>query len=141
MITMPLDTGPSSNARSASSAVSPFSPSPRKPPLTPLPANMPAIYQLIKTWKPKLVSGTTRGTRSKSGGTAPTPDLKGSIVNGKFVASNMAPRLRTMPHERSSSEEYLQWSKEVDANTIELGQTPRGTRSPESVSIPPGTAF
>jgi hypothetical protein len=112
-------------------------------------ANMPAIYQLIKVWKPKLVSGTTRGATSRTSGLAATPDVKGSIVAGKFMPHDGTPRPRILNHTYSDSTEYLQWSKEMasqpygnketdEANTIELGTT-RG--SPSSQYIPPGQAF
>lgn len=104
-------------------------------------ANMPAIYQLIKIWKPKLVSGTSRGTketRSKSRGTAPTPEIKGSIVNGKFSGT---PIIRTLTHERSDSTELLSWSKDVDGNTIELAPTSKRSLTPPMGPVPPGQAF
>ena len=104
---------------------------------------MPAIYQLVKAWKPKLVSGTSRGTGQtgsnlRKGGA--TPDLSGTLVQGKFAPTNSIPRIRTLQHERTDSTECLHWSKEVDANTIELGDRSSST-SPYAKRYPVGQAL
>jgi hypothetical protein len=73
-------------------------------------ACMPAIYSLIKTFMPKLVSGTVQGTYGTYGKTDPR-----STNNS---AGRYTPRIDTFTHSTSKSSDFV-LLRDVDATVNE----------------------